>query len=95
MVSTPGLDLRVQCMQLSPSFRWVRSLDLPTLHDQNISRHREAFARYGTQQHSWFCHKVRMGYIITPAHITRDSQSYTFREFYLAGSSLAQLSHGT
>ena len=70
VVSTPGLDLRVQCMQLSPSFRWVRSLDLPTLHDQNISRHREAFARYGTQQHSWFCHKVRMGYIITPAHIT-------------------------
>ena len=70
VVSTPGLDLRVQCMQLSPSFRWVRSLDLPTLHDQNISRHREAFARYGTQQYSWFCHKVRMGYIITPAHIT-------------------------
>ena len=94
VVSTPGLDLRVPCMQLSPSFRWVRSLDLPTLHDQNISHHREAFARHGTQQHSWFCPKVRMGYITTPAH-NRDSQSYTFREFYLAGSSSAQLSHGT
>ena len=69
VVSTPGLDLRVQCMRLSLSFSWVRSLDLPTLHDQNISSHRKVFARYGTQQHSWFCHKVRMGYITTPAHI--------------------------
>ena len=25
VVSTPGLDLRVPCMQLSPSFRWVRT----------------------------------------------------------------------
>ena len=69
VVSTPGLDPRVPCMQLSPSFRLVCSFDLPTLHDQNISSHREVFARYGTQQHSWFCHEVRMGYIITPAHI--------------------------
>ena len=70
VVSTPGLDLRVPCMQLSPGFRWVRSLDLPTLHDQNISHHREALARHGTQQHNWFCSTVRMGLITTPAHTT-------------------------
>ena len=68
VVSTPGLDLRVPCMQLSPSFRWVRSLDLPTLHDQNISHYREVLARHGTQQHSWFCPTVRMGLTTTPAH---------------------------
>ena len=68
VVSTPGLDPRVPCMQLSPSFRLVRSLDLPTLHDQNISHYREVLARHGTQQHSWFCPTVRMGLTTTPAH---------------------------
>ena len=49
----------------------MRSLDLPTLHDQNISHHREAFARHGAQQHRLVLSiAVRMGYIITPAHIT-------------------------
>ena len=77
VVSTPGLDPRVPCMQLSPSFRLVCSSDPPTLHAQNISSHREVFARYGTQQHNWFCHEVRMGYIITPAHIP-GTLSHTF-----------------
>ena len=68
VVSTPGLDPRVPCMQLSPSFRLMRSFDLPTLHDQNISHYREVLARHGTQQHSWFCYTVRVGLTATPAH---------------------------
>ena len=68
MVSTPGLDPRVQCIQLSLCSRWMRSFALPTLHDQNISHYREVLARHGTQQHSWFCYTVRVGLTTTPAH---------------------------
>ena len=68
VVSTPGLDPRVQCIQLSLCSRWMHSVALPTLHDWNISHYREVLARHGTQQHSWFCYTVRVGLTTTPAH---------------------------
>ena len=66
--STPGLDPRVQCMQLSFCSRWMHSFTPTSLHDRNISHYREVIARHGTQQYSWLCCTMRVRMTTTPAH---------------------------
>ena len=66
--STPGLDPRVQCVQLSFCSRWMHSFTPTSLHDRNISHYREVIARHGTQQYSWLCCTMRVRMTTTPAH---------------------------
>ena len=95
MVSTPGLDPRVQCIQLPLGSRWTHSFVLPTLHDRNISLYREVYAKQGTQQHRWFLLYGERGIDYRSYPHTRDYQSPNFREFIFAGSNSTQLGHGT
>ena len=85
MVSTPGLDPRVQCIQLPLGSRWTHSFVLPTLHDRNISLYREVYAKQGTQQHRWFCYTVSVELITAPTHTPGITNPPTSGSSFLRG----------